>query len=54
MDNLAPASKNKMIGFLGKADAIGRVEVEIDDVTRGKRPGFPGSKESEVFLSKQP
>ena len=44
MYNLTPASKNKMIGFLGKADAIGRVEVEIDDVTPGQTSGVPGIK----------
>jgi hypothetical protein len=39
-DYLTPAFEKKMIGLLGKAAVVGSVDVEIDDVTRGKRGGF--------------
>jgi hypothetical protein len=39
-DNLTPALEIKMIGLLDKAGVVGSVDVEIDDVTRGKRGGF--------------
>lgn len=39
-DNLPPPLKNKVISFFGEAGVIGSVNVEIDDVTRGKRGWF--------------